>query len=175
MNGKPLGWWIATEGKDKAEKLWKQANLKITSNDRATSGLANGFFPITKKGVKDLDITSKPKGTISTANSGVGLINAISNLNPNANSIEQAKLLKKQGYQVKRDNTYGPAGANLTIGNALKKQNPPKPQSNNNNQGSNKNPQNQNRSSNNNNTTNPGNNQNKDNKDKNKDKKDKRR
>ncbi len=148
LNGKAFGFYVATQGKDKAEKLWKQAGLKLTSNDRATSGLANGLFPITKKGYNDLDITSKPKGQISTANSGFGIINAISNLSPgNPNAIQTTKLLKNQGYTIKRDNTYGPAGANLTIGNALRKQDPPKPKSNNNNQGSNKNTQNQNRSS----------------------------
>jgi hypothetical protein len=145
LNGKAFGFYVATQGKDKAEKLWRQAGLKVTSNDRATSGLANGLFPITKKGYNDLDITSRPKGQISTANSGFGIINAISNLNPNSNVIEAVKLNRQQGYTIKRSSTYGPSGANITVGNALIK----KPNSNNNNNqgGANKNTQNQNRSS----------------------------
>ena len=142
VNGKAFGFYVATLGKDKAEKLWRQNNLKVTPNDRATSGLANGLFPITKKGYKELDITPRPKGQISTANSGVGIINAVSNLNPNANSIEAIKLTRQQGYGVKRSDTYGPAGANVTIGNAYRSQPKPQPQNNNNNRGANKNPQN---------------------------------
>jgi len=170
LNGKPFGWYVATLGTDKAEKEWKKAGLRITSNDRATSGLANGLFPITKKGVKDLDITSVPKGQLSTANSGLSIINAVSNLNPNANLIEAQKLTRKQGFSIKRSNTYGPSGANIVVGNALRKQNSPKPQSNNNNTGANKNPQNQNQNTNNNNINKNQNNQNR-----NQDKKNKRR
>ena len=136
VNGKTYAWYVAFKGQSEANKIFKQAGVKVTSNDKYTSAIG-GVFPITKQGAKDLKVTNKPKGNIVTAGSGLKIIDAVTNLNPKGNIQDVTKSLKKQGFGVQQTGGYSVGGgANVQINPAVSK---PKQNNNNNNKDNNKN------------------------------------